>query len=505
MRKLFLFLIIGIFITSCATKWKLPPKRLVEKDYRQQYGNIKNDVKKENQRLINDDWDIIIDPIEAVPVQSFTSAQNNWGELLLLPNDLRQRIAKECVNPVYIKIFDTAGSSDHNSLQKGRQPGTNYTTSETLNDIHGHGTHVAGIAVADDFGMLSELVSNGTVIWKFVKVLNDNGSGSFSWIANAIKSEDKENESFLNRGVAVIVNGSLGGGTNTINSVEKALENSTKSGVMYAFAAGNSGKDVKYPGKSKYTVACASLDRNMVKSIFSSVGPEVDFAYPGRAILSTWKDQRFVTLSGTSMATPFLTSVMAIAKSKWGDLIPSQSQMKYYLTKVATDIDPAGKDDMTGWGIAFVKAILDTKPGEGNDDPPLAKSEYQFTFFNKAMKWRTHSMTGYNYLIIPEITIRVQDIDDPIRSYNDWEAFTTDYFSNKGVVIADDKTPFYALYATGRFYELQAAKAEKTVQIKDIIGIDDNGRRWHSEVKEEDGEVDAKFVLIKSGFETPVE
>ena len=53
--------------------------------------------------------------------------------------------------------------------------------------------------------------------------------------------------------------------------------------------------------------------------------------------------------------------------------------MQYYLSEIATDIDPKGKDDLTGWGIAFVEAILNTKPGEGPDPDP-GKSEYQFTF-----------------------------------------------------------------------------------------------------------------------------
>jgi hypothetical protein len=316
-------------------------------------------------------WDINIPPDEMVGVpilgiESFT----NWGKEKLLPEDVEKRLYEAAKYPVVVKIFDTSQKYFHDDLQEGQLPGADYTGDNTPEVDQGHGIHVGGIIAGDEGGIAYQLVKKGLLKYKAVQVLNDGGSGSFAGIANAINSEDVENKDYINKGTAVITNGSLGGGTAKNTAVDDALKKSVQNGSVYVFAAGNSGGPVRYPGNSDYTIGVSSLDNNLKISSFSSRGPEVHTTAPGRGINSTYKNNGYASLSGTSMATPFVSGLAAIAYSVWGiDAIGDQYGLLAYLKSVATDLGEEGKDDLYGYGLAFVQAILDTPPGEEPDGP----------------------------------------------------------------------------------------------------------------------------------------
>ena len=497
---------LAFLFSGCGTKWKLPPPSQVEKDYRKEYRKVKKEQGKKERLLSKEGFDIILDPIETTPIQQSRSLESgNWGERLLLPNDLRDRIAGECVHKVLIKVFDTGGDSNHPDLQRGKIQGSNYTSSTTLDDLHGHATHVAGIAVAAEFGLAYDLIDAGLLRFKFVKILGDSGSGSFSWISNAIKSEDNQNTQYIDNGWSVICNGSFGGGSSIVESVESALKESTDKGVIYAFAAGNNGRSVNYPGLSKYSITCAALKDNLERAVFSGQGKSVDFAYPGQAIVSTYKNGSYATLSGTSMSTPFLTAAIAIAKSRWGDALPNYKAIEDYFAKIATDIDPDGKDDQTGHGIAFIEAILDTNPrgdGGGGEDPAI-KNGLEFTFDNFSMRYRNKSSNQYKSLIIPSVTITVQNTGSPSSIHDNFKVWVERYFYNRAIILPDGSSGFDATYWSGRFMEVIAAQNELTLDIVKISGITPEKRQYWSSVPEQDqeGEFDAKIVNIGQGFE----
>lgn len=372
---------------------------------------------KENEASGFDFW---LDKQSSVPTYVTTattavsSSQTNWGEQALLSPVVRSRIRTECKFPVTMKVADTGGKLTHTDLQKGQLPGAGYTGESDLLDGHGHSTHCFGIVAADQFGAAWELIDMGLLKVKPIKVLTNSGGGSFSFSTNMVATERDEDKAIIAAGGAVAYSCSWGGGTEIIPALDNELKQSTSDGVFFVFAAGNTGAAVNYPGNSPWVITAASLDQSMAVSSFSSRGPQVWNAMPGRNINSTWKDNSFAVMSGTSMATPFLASAVAVALSKYGKAaFPTLQSMKDYLRKCATDIPPAGFDDPSGWGALFFLNILNTTPGATPPPPPadppaVEKFTVSTTLGNVAMRYSFAGESMLRNLNIIEMTLSAE-------------------------------------------------------------------------------------------------
>jgi hypothetical protein len=465
------WIVLILLVASCSPFRYLPDEKEVPQSYRDTFKDQKKEYKKVLKEV--DDWDFFIPPIEAVPEQEFSSRGisgiTNWGEQILLPGDLRNRLRQECTNPVTIRILDTGAKWDHPDLQTGQLPGKNYSGDGTDVDVNGHSTHVAGIIFGKEFGLAWDLADLGLLRVQPLEVLRDAGQGSFTWVAQAINDNQKEDFEKIKDNESVIYNGSLGGGSQLVKSVEEALEASTREGVYFVFASGNNGRYVEYPGKSEYTLATAALTESLKKANFSSPGPEVFWAMPGVSINSTYRGGNYAKLSGTSMASPFATAGLAIALSKWGrEHLGAYYQVKKYFEAVCTDIEPDAKDDLTGWGIAYVTAILDTDPATIDDDPqdpptdpeppqpdPDRPTAVTYTFDlteNYRIKWNRSGEKEQFNLSIPEIRFQFAptkrafpDVFEQIKA--ECDAF----FKNRGMTLLPHHDQFDATYYAMRF------------------------------------------------------
>jgi subtilisin family serine protease len=241
------------------------------------------------------------------------------------------------VTNVDLAVLDTGIDLDHPDLNVYRATDCTksvlfaYCTgsSTNLDDQHGHGTHVAGIAAAldNDFGAVG--VSPGARLWS-VKVLDNNGSGYLSWIIAGIDIVTQYASEIE------VANVSLGAEFQSA-SLDQAISNSVDAGVVYAVAAGNSSKDASSFSPASHpdvittsamadfdgqaggagTATCRA-DQDDTLADFSNYGPLVEIAAPGVCIYSTWKDGGYHTISGTSMASPHVAGAAALYLAHYG-------------------------------------------------------------------------------------------------------------------------------------------------------------------------------------------
>jgi len=229
---------------------------------------------------------------------------------------------------IRIAILDTGIDQDHEDLKSKIVANINFTTSPTVDDRYGHGTHVAGIAAAvTDNGKGIAGVGFNCVLMN-VKVLSDTGSGQYSWIASGIVWAADNG--------AHVINMSLGG-TATSSTLEEAVKYAYSKGVVLVAAAGNSNtSDPQYPAYYPECIAVAATDQNDAKASFSNYGAWVDIAAPGVNIYSTLpnhtnrlRTKNYGYLSGTSMASPHVAGVAALIKARYPNL--SNAEVAYKL------------------------------------------------------------------------------------------------------------------------------------------------------------------------------
>jgi thermitase len=213
-----------------------------------------------------------------------------------------------------VAVLDTGIDQDHPDLAGKLILQKNFTTSKTVDDRYGHGTHVAGVVAAiagNNIGVAGG-APNASLL--NAKVLGDNGSGSCSGVANGIIWAADQG--------AKVISMSLGGGA--CNAQNSAVQYAWNKGSVLVAAAGNSSTSSTtsaYPAAYKPTLAVASTDNSDLVSSFSNFGSWVEIAAPGERIYSTMTNHNstlsrsyglnYATLSGTSMATPLVSAAAA--------------------------------------------------------------------------------------------------------------------------------------------------------------------------------------------------
>jgi serine protease len=117
-----------------------------------------------------------------------------------------------------------------------------------------------------------------------------------------------------NRVLPAVANMSLG--TPFYSTLNAAVQNSIKAGIVYVVAAGNSNADActVSPASTPEAITVAASGNSDAKSSFSNYGKCVDIFAPGEAIESAWvtSDTSSMILGGTSMAAPHVAGVAAL-------------------------------------------------------------------------------------------------------------------------------------------------------------------------------------------------
>ena len=238
---------------------------------------------------------------------------------------------------VEIYVVDTGVRTTHRAFN-GRASSLWSFNSTDSSDGDGHGTHTAGTAAANTFG-----IASGANIFS-VKVLGSDGSGPTSdTIAGMQQVIQRHNARKSQPGFAGSIMSMSWGLSGTSPSVETVIQAASNAGIHVAVAAGNSGHDAcldtpsHLGGAASNVVSVGSVDNSNSISTFSNTGSCVDVYAPGDSIISTWNtgDQTIQFLSGTSMACPHVTGVMAYLMVQQPALAGDPAAMKAKIRSLA--------------------------------------------------------------------------------------------------------------------------------------------------------------------------
>jgi subtilisin family serine protease len=235
---------------------------------------------------------------------------------------------------VKIAVLDTGVDATHPDLKTQVIESKNFSTAADATDHFGHGTHVASIAAgtgAKSGGKYKGVAPGAKILSG--KVLDDNGSGDDSGILAGMEWAAAQG--------ADVVNLSLGGqDTPEIDPLEAEVNKlSAEKGILFAIAAGNSGPEsVGSPGSADAALTVGAVDDKDKLADFSSTGPRTgdgaikpDVTAPGVDITAAAakgslidqevgeKPPGYLTISGTSMATPHVAGAAAILKQQHPD------------------------------------------------------------------------------------------------------------------------------------------------------------------------------------------
>lgn len=244
----------------------------------------------------------------------------------------------------------------------------NFVPGETIQDQNGHSTHCGGIVAADDNGSGVVGVAPDAKVVK-MKGLSNAGSGFGTWLAGGIRAAADD--------PTVHILSCSFGSSGEDPQISAAVRYAIQKGKWLFAAAGNSGPgSVNWPGALPEVVCVGALDQNDQVARFSSANQFVDVGFGGVQILSTIPGNRYAPYDGTSMATPGVAGVAALAVGellKAGLPIPTQAVMTEVLYSTCRDIGVPGRDNGAGYGLvqpaAFITALVE-KVRAGQPQPP---------------------------------------------------------------------------------------------------------------------------------------
>nr|WP_295904613.1 S8 family peptidase [uncultured Bdellovibrio sp.] len=274
--------------------------------------------------------------------------KEQWAIAKVQAEKAWQRAGNKGSRNVIVAVIDTGVDYKHPSLAPNMIQGYDFKENDadpmdkTGFQNPGHGTHCAGAVGA------TGLVDGGTVGLSPevsimpLRFLGEDGSGDLN---NAIKAIDYAVE----KG-AQIISASWGAAVprSTAAPLLEAIKRADDKGVIFIAAAANDGKNndktEMYPANNGYpnSITVAASGPSDAKPSWSNYGTAtVHVASPGENIMSTLPNNKYGNLSGTSMATPLVSGLVALMKAQDPSLTGAQVRAILQTTGAKVSIETA--------------------------------------------------------------------------------------------------------------------------------------------------------------------
>lgn len=242
-----------------------------------------------------------------------------------------------------ICIIDSGIQLNHPDLPKDVSDADPSQESPFDIDICGHGTHVAGtvMAIDNDEGVIGVYPSAPGV--KIMKIFGSNCLWTYSSslvqaVANCVTSGSK------------IISMSIGGAQKSTYEETFFQRIYDDYDILSIAASGNDGDgSYLYPASYSSVMSVGATDIDDSLATFSQYNDQVDISAPGVDVLSTVNDG-YSYMSGTSMATPHVSGLALLLWNKYPSC--NNTDIRYAIESSAKDLDPPGRDNFFGNGLA---------------------------------------------------------------------------------------------------------------------------------------------------------
>jgi thermitase len=250
---------------------------------------------------------------------------------------------------IIVAVIDTGVDLNHDDLANQLVKGYNAVDEQSspMDDV-GHGTHVAGVisAVVNNTEGVAGMSWYNKVMP--IKVLDHTGSGSTYAVAQGIIWATDHG--------AKVINMSLGNYANA-EFLHDAVKYAFDHDVVLIAATGNDNtQDPGYPAAYPEVLAVSATDWNQNRASFSNYGNYVDVMAPGENIASTYPDNQYAALSGTSMASPHAAALAAMIRST--NPLLTNTEVMQILRQTSVDLGNPGRDPYYGFGQIDVVTAL---------------------------------------------------------------------------------------------------------------------------------------------------
>lgn len=302
----------------------------------------------------------------------------------------------------YDFIRDPGRAGDGNGLDA--DPADPGNSAETANSSY-HGSHVAGTVAAAGNNRTGVAGAAFGVRVMPLRALAEDGGTSYDVLQAVRYAAGLDNDSgTLPARPADVINLSIGG--EGFSSIAQNLYRQVRdAGIVVVAAAGNEASTTpSWPAAYDAVLSISAVDPRKQLAPYSNRGPLIDLAAPGGdssldvggdgypdGVLSTGAtgrgnspDYGYTFISGTSMAAPHVSAVIALMKSVNPELTPPDIEQLLREGRLTDDLGVPGRDDSFGYGLInayrAVTAALEAAGGSDGGQSQLSASASNFSF-----------------------------------------------------------------------------------------------------------------------------
>ena len=255
---------------------------------------------------------------------------------------------------IKIAVLDTGCDINHICLKDRIIDYKNFTFEGDKNDVtdkRGHGTHVAGIIAGNRIkqGVTGVAPDCELII---CKVISSHG-GFDEDIIEALEYAIEQKVDIINMSI---------GGAGIHKTMHDLIKKATELGISVVCAGGNYGdgradtNELIYPGAFEEVIEVGAVDSNNMICKFSNSNDMIDVCSYGKGITSTFPENRYAKLDGTSQATPHVSGVLALLKQKFKveqGRVPTEMELYNELIKYTKQLEGVDKR-LQGHGVVHI-------------------------------------------------------------------------------------------------------------------------------------------------------